>query len=79
MSSVYVLEPPTVGKVVLTTSLGDLDIELWPKEAPKAVSMESEPLNSLLRRQWVCDASFLVASKGPVGLLSTEEYNFTHA
>ena len=42
MSSIYVLEPPTVGKVVITTSLGDLDIELWPKEAPKAVSTESD-------------------------------------
>lgn len=37
MSSVYVLEPPTKGKVVITTTLGPLDIELWPKEAPKAV------------------------------------------
>jgi hypothetical protein len=39
MSSVYVLEPPTKGKVVLTTTAGPLDIELWPKEAPKAVSV----------------------------------------
>lgn len=37
MSSIYVLEPPTKGKVVLSTSVGDIDIELWPKEAPKAV------------------------------------------
>ncbi|KAM7510806.1 hypothetical protein LguiB_009681 [Lonicera macranthoides] len=37
MSSIYVSEPPTKGKVVLTTSYGPLDIELWPKEAPKAV------------------------------------------
>lgn len=37
MSSVYVLEPPTRGKVVLNTTCGPLDIELWPKEAPKAV------------------------------------------
>lgn len=37
MSSIYVLEPPTRGKVVLSTSVGDIDIELWPKEAPKAV------------------------------------------
>ena len=37
MSQVYVLEPPTNGKVLLRTTLGDLDIELWPKEAPKAV------------------------------------------
>ncbi|GAB4837068.1 cytochrome P450 monooxygenase 57 [Ancistrocladus abbreviatus] len=37
MSSVYVLEPPTKGKVTLNTTHGPVDIELWPKEAPKAV------------------------------------------
>ncbi|XP_071737052.1 peptidyl-prolyl cis-trans isomerase CYP57 [Rutidosis leptorrhynchoides] len=37
MSSIYVSEPPTKGKVILHTNYGPLDIELWPKEAPKAV------------------------------------------
>ncbi|KAF8063750.1 CYP57 [Scenedesmus sp. PABB004] len=37
MSTVYNTEPPTKGKVTLKTTIGDLDIELWPKEAPKAV------------------------------------------
>ncbi|GAB2285971.1 cytochrome P450 monooxygenase 57 [Dionaea muscipula] len=37
MSSVYVLEPPTKGKVIVNTTYGPVDIELWPKEAPKAV------------------------------------------
>ncbi|KAL3146243.1 hypothetical protein ABBQ32_002946 [Trebouxia sp. C0010 RCD-2024] len=37
MSSIYSTEPPTKGKVVLHTSFGDLDVELWAKEAPKAV------------------------------------------
>ncbi|XP_065849301.1 peptidyl-prolyl cis-trans isomerase CYP57 [Euphorbia lathyris] len=37
MSTIYVLEPPTKGKVILNTTYGPLDIELWPKEAPKAV------------------------------------------
>nr|GEY14918.1 peptidyl-prolyl cis-trans isomerase CYP57 [Tanacetum cinerariifolium] len=37
MSSIYVSEPPTKGKVILQTNYGPLDIELWPKEAPKAV------------------------------------------
>lgn len=37
MSSIYVSEPPTKGKVILNTTYGPLDIELWPKEAPKAV------------------------------------------
>jgi len=36
MSQIYVTEPPTNGKVLLRTSAGDIDIELWPKEAPKA-------------------------------------------
>lgn len=36
MSSVYLTEPPTNGKVVIRTTLGDIDIELWSKEAPKA-------------------------------------------
>lgn len=37
MSQMYVMEPPTSGKVVLRTNYGDLDVELWPKEAPRAV------------------------------------------
>ena len=36
MSNVYQLEPPTEGKVLLTTSHGEIEIELWAKEAPKA-------------------------------------------
>jgi peptidyl-prolyl cis-trans isomerase SDCCAG10 len=36
MSSIYVTEPVTSGKVILHTSVGPLDIELWPREAPKA-------------------------------------------
>ncbi len=36
MSTVYSLEPPTQGKVVLVTTLGEIEIELWAKEAPKA-------------------------------------------
>ncbi|GAM24116.1 hypothetical protein SAMD00019534_072910 [Acytostelium subglobosum LB1] len=30
-------EPTTNGKVILKTTLGDIEIELWAKEAPKAV------------------------------------------
>ncbi|KAM7255875.1 hypothetical protein ACFE04_011616 [Oxalis oulophora] len=37
MSTIYVLEPPTKGKVIINTTYGPIDIELWPKEAPKAV------------------------------------------
>jgi peptidyl-prolyl cis-trans isomerase SDCCAG10 len=36
MSNIYHTEPPTHGKVLLKTSQGDLDIELWSKEAPLA-------------------------------------------
>ncbi|GJD11112.1 Peptidyl-prolyl cis-trans isomerase CWC27 [Galdieria sulphuraria] len=36
MSFIYVAEPPTCGKVVLKTTVGDIEIELWTKEAPKA-------------------------------------------
>lgn len=35
MSNVYILEPPTSGKVLLKTTVGDIDVELWSKEAPK--------------------------------------------
>ncbi|XP_066567636.1 spliceosome-associated protein CWC27 homolog [Amia ocellicauda] len=36
MSNIYIQEPPTNGKVLLKTSAGDIDVELWSKEAPKA-------------------------------------------
>lgn len=36
MSNIYIQEPATSGKVILKTTLGDIEIELWSKEAPKA-------------------------------------------
>ena len=36
MAAVYNLEPPTSGKVVLTTNYGEVDVELWTREAPLA-------------------------------------------
>ncbi|KAI9219084.1 cyclophilin-like domain-containing protein [Blastocladiella britannica] len=36
MSQAYILEPATRGKVVLHTTKGAIDIELWPKECPLA-------------------------------------------
>ncbi|CAI5708480.1 unnamed protein product [Peronospora destructor] len=36
MSNIYITEPHTEGKVLLHTSFGDLDVELWPQQAPKA-------------------------------------------
>ena len=37
MSNIYITEPDTEGKVLMRTSFGDIDIEFWPKQAPKAV------------------------------------------
>jgi len=36
MASTYSTEPPTTGKVLLKTNYGNIDIELWTKEAPRA-------------------------------------------
>lgn len=36
MSNIYIQEPPTNGKVLLKTTAGEIDLELWSKEAPKA-------------------------------------------
>ncbi|KAJ9588673.1 hypothetical protein L9F63_018033 [Diploptera punctata] len=36
MSNIYIQEPPTNGKVLLKTSVGDIDLELWSKETAKA-------------------------------------------
>lgn len=36
MSQIYQNLPPTNGKVVLNTTCGDIDVELWSKEAPLA-------------------------------------------
>lgn len=36
MSNIYIQEPPSSGKVLLQTSVGDIDIELWSRECPKA-------------------------------------------
>ena len=32
MSSIYIQEPPTHGKVSIETSVGEIEIELWAKE-----------------------------------------------
>ncbi|KAI8329180.1 peptidyl-prolyl isomerase cwc27 [Choanephora cucurbitarum] len=36
MSNIYALEPHTNAKVILHTTSGDIEIELWGKEAPRA-------------------------------------------
>nr|XP_018265215.1 peptidyl-prolyl isomerase CWC27 [Kwoniella dejecticola CBS 10117]OBR87373.1 peptidyl-prolyl isomerase CWC27 [Kwoniella dejecticola CBS 10117] len=37
MSNLYVTEPATNGKVILDTTSGEIEVELWGKECPKAV------------------------------------------
>ncbi|WVQ79826.1 peptidyl-prolyl isomerase CWC27 [Cryptococcus sp. DSM 104549] len=37
MSNLYATEPATNGKVIIETTAGEIEIELWGKEAPKAV------------------------------------------
>lgn len=32
MSNIYHTEPPTEGKVLIHTTAGDIDIELWSRE-----------------------------------------------
>ena len=36
MSDIYVQEPPCEGKVCLETTVGEIDVELWSRECPKA-------------------------------------------
>ena len=36
MSDIYVQEPPCEGKICLETTVGEIDIELWSRECPKA-------------------------------------------
>lgn len=36
MSDIYVQEPPCEGKVCLETTVGEIEIELWSRECPKA-------------------------------------------
>ncbi|XP_052209918.1 peptidyl-prolyl cis-trans isomerase CYP57 [Diospyros lotus] len=70
MSSVYVSEPPTKGKVIVKTTYGPLDIELWPKEAPKAarnfvqLCLEGYYDNTIFHR---IIKSFLVQGGDPTG------------
>ncbi|KAK3522209.1 hypothetical protein QTP70_032778 [Hemibagrus guttatus] len=63
MSNIYIQEPPTNGKVLIKTSAGDIDVELWSKEAPKAcrnfiqLCMEGLPLNAIRPLQMIQNAA----------------------
>lgn len=56
MSNIYLSEPPTSGKVLLHTTYGDIDIELWSREAPLAcrnfiqLALEGYYDNTLIHR-----------------------------
>ncbi|XP_043277171.1 spliceosome-associated protein CWC27 homolog [Venturia canescens] len=70
MSNIYIQEPPTTGKVVLKTSIGDLELELWTKEAPKAcrnfiqLCMEGYYENTIFHR---LVKGFIVQGGDPTG------------
>ncbi|CAH0550080.1 unnamed protein product [Brassicogethes aeneus] len=70
MSNVYILEPPTSGKVLLKTSVGDIDIELWAKETPKTcrnfvqLCMEGYYNNTIFHR---VVKEFIVQGGDPLG------------
>ncbi|NXX13987.1 CWC27 protein, partial [Podargus strigoides] len=70
MSNIYIQEPPTNGKVLLRTTAGDIDIELWSKEAPKAcrnfiqLCMEEYYNNTIFHR---VVSGFIVQGGDPTG------------
>lgn len=76
MSNIYVQEPPTSGKVVLNTSHGEIEIELWTKEAPKAsknfiqLCLEGYYDNTIFHR---LIPGFMIQGGDPTGLGSGGE------
>ena len=70
MSNVYMQEPPTNGKVILHTTHGDIEIELWTKEIPKAcrnfiqLCLESYYDNTIFHR---IIRNFIVQTGDPTG------------
>uniref|UniRef100_A0AC34QNB4 PPIase cyclophilin-type domain-containing protein n=1 Tax=Panagrolaimus sp. JU765 TaxID=591449 RepID=A0AC34QNB4_9BILA len=70
MSSMYIHEPRTSGKVLLKTSLGDIDVELWAKECPLAcrnfvqLCMEGFYDNTIFHR---LQKDFMVQGGDPTG------------
>jgi cyclophilin family peptidyl-prolyl cis-trans isomerase len=70
MSNIYSSEPPTSGKVILVTNYGNIDIELWTKEAPRAcrnfiqLCMENYYENNIFHR---IIKGFMIQTGDPTG------------
>ncbi|XP_012256363.2 spliceosome-associated protein CWC27 homolog [Athalia rosae] len=70
MSNIYIQEPPTTGKVILKTSVGEIDLELWTKEAPKAcrnfiqLCLEGYYDNTIFHR---VEKGFIIQGGDPTG------------
>lgn len=70
MANIYSSEPPTSGKVILKTNYGNIDIELWTKEAPRAcrnfiqLCMEGYYNNVIFHR---IIKSFMIQTGDPTG------------
>ncbi|KAL7419113.1 Peptidyl-prolyl isomerase cwc27 [Cryptotrichosporon argae] len=70
MSNLYVTEPQPNGKVIIDTTAGEIELELWGKEAPKAVrnflalSMEGYYDNVIFHR---IVKGFIVQAGDPTG------------
>ncbi|OEH75994.1 putative cyclophilin [Cyclospora cayetanensis] len=70
MSEVYANEPATSGKVVLHTTMGPLDVELWAREAPRTtrsfvqLCMEGYYDNSIFHRLL---PGFIIQGGDPTG------------
>lgn len=70
MSNIYIQEPPTKGKACLKTTVGDIDVEFWSKECPKAcrnfiqLCMEGYYNNTIFHR---VVPNFIVQGGDPTG------------
>ena len=79
MSNIYASEPPTSGKVILVTNYGNIDIELWTKEAPRAcknfiqLCMENYYENNVFLR---IIKGFMIQAGDPTGRINSYHRNW---
>jgi peptidyl-prolyl cis-trans isomerase SDCCAG10 len=80
MSNIYSSEPPTSGKVILVTNYGNIDIELWTKEAPRAcrnfiqLCMENYYENNIFHR---IIKGFMIQTGDPTGNTKFKNSNWS--